>query len=78
MRSVTVTELDIDGVGSQVKNGTTIDQWGRRHSEKRGPELKKRWGHTRADGESGWQEKQGRHASPPMGLPSPTSGKNEH
>lgn len=41
MRSVTVTELDIDGVGSQVKNGTTIDQWGRRHSEKRGPELKK-------------------------------------
>jgi hypothetical protein len=41
MRGVTVTELDIDGVGSQVKNGTTTDQWGRRHSEKRGPELKK-------------------------------------
>lgn len=43
MRRVTVTELDIDidGVGSQLKNGTTTDQWGRRHSEKRGPELKK-------------------------------------
>lgn len=42
-------------------------------------ELKKNdEGLKKADGESGWQEKQGRHASPRMGLPSPTSGKNEH
>lgn len=47
MRSVTVTELDTDGVGSQVKkNGTSTDQWGRRHSEEHGPKLKK----MRADG----------------------------